>query len=675
MSKKYAALLSPVRIGDTIVKNRIVTPNASPHFLQGPEEFPAEGYMSFIGSLARSGAGIVTLAEWNDPKPRDVHDFDIGHMQYINTENAAVENYISQIADEVHFYGSKLIVATDIRFPEGYTLNGGIMAGPGMPPTETEAMPAERMGEVVDAFVEKVKRYRNMGYDGVTMRIDGILGEKENERQDEYGGSVAGRTKLVLDCYRKLKEILGPSFINEVQVAGEQPNGYTGEVKMGTGYRIDSVIEFCKLAEGVVDIIQLRERDMCISHPTGYTFQKGEHPCIEYSVALKKAGVKILTEPIGGFQDPDEINEYIASGKCDMIGMARALFSNPNYVELLEQGRGEDVTPCIWCNKCHGTIIFGAQPDPWLSVCSVNPKFGIEHKLHRLLSEPKGSRKVAVIGGGPVGMRAAIMAAEKGHKVTLFERTNYLGGQLYHAEFYSFKWPLREFKNWEVRQLKKLGVELRMNTEPEPEALAQEKYDVVIAATGAQAKLPKGIQGLRDENGNAIVRTCHDIFGKEAELGKHVIICGASEVGIETAMYLCENGHEVTMLTRQKEIGHDCSKLHYITMAWVKPNDDGSGKGHMAPAWEKYDAVLHGITEVTTKSVDGTTVTYMDQSGVEHTITGDDVVICGGSAPLVDEAMRYAQSAETFLLVGDCNRCNNLQRGMRDAMAKVNMIP
>ena len=304
----------------------------------------------------------------------------------------------------------------------------------------------------------------------------------------------------------------------------------------------------------------------------------------------------------------------------------------------------------------------------------MNPRFGIEHKLHRLLKNSTSSKRVAIIGGGPVGMRCAIMAAEQGHSVTLYEKTGYLGGQLYHAESYSFKWPLRDFKNWEKRRMEELGVTVHLNNAPDPEALKGEGYDVVIAATGAQANLPRSIQGLRDENGNALVRTCHDIFGRESELGRHVVICGASETGIETAMYLAQNGHEVTLLTRQTEIGHDCSKLHYITMAWVKPNNDGSGKGHMAPAWEKFEDVLHGITEVTTKSVDGNTVTYVDKAGEEHTITADDVIICGGVSPRVDEAMRYADCADTFLMAGDCNGCGNIQRGMRDALAKVNMI-
>ncbi len=444
MSKRYAALLSPVRIGSTVLKNRMVFPNASPHFLQGARGFPRRGLCVLYRCSGPQRCGHRDAGRVGSPPSQDNPKLDMGHMQYFDMNNPAVHNYISQMADEVHFYGSKLILSTDLKFPKGlFPERRSQPRLPGMPPEMTEMMPAERMHEIIDAFVEKVTMYRDLGYDGVTMRVDSFMVPAEHERQDEYGGSVAGRMKLVIDAYAAVKRALGPSFITEVQCPGEQPMGYTGESAIG--YTIEDTIEFAKLAEDVVDIIQLREKDMCISHPTGYTFQKGEHPCVSYSIALKEAGVNILTEPIGGFQDPEEINELIASGKCDMIGMARAFFSNPNYGELLAQGRGEEITPCLWCNKCHGTIL-ADKPDPWLSVCSVNPRFGIEHKLHRLLKNSTSSKRVAIIGGGPVGMRCAIMAAEQGHNVTLYEKTGYLGGQLYHAESYSFKWPLRDFK-------------------------------------------------------------------------------------------------------------------------------------------------------------------------------------------------------------------------------------
>jgi hypothetical protein len=137
-------------------------------------------------------------------------------------------------------------------------------------------------------------------------------------------------------------------------------------------------------------------------------------------------------------------------------------------------------------------------------------------------------------------------------------------------------------------------------------------------------------------------------------------------------MYLCDNGHDVTVLTRQKSIGHDCSRLHYITMAFVGP-DPETGKTSMRPAWEKYDN-LKGIVSVTTKKVDGGKVTYIDGTGSEHTIEADSVVLCGGMNPCIDEALAFADTAVQFFVIGDANGCGNLQRCNRDAFSKASQI-
>ena len=297
---------------------------------------------------------------------------------------------------------------------------------------------------------------------------------------------------------------------------------------------------------------------------------------------------------------------------------------------------------------------------------------GLQHKLHRMVEESDSSKKVAVIGGGPAGMNAAIFAARRGHSVTLYEKTGYLGGQMRHAEFFSFKWPIKNYRDWLVRSLGEYGVTVLLYHEPTPDEIISGGFDAVFAATGAKAWLPAGISGLIDESGRALYPTCHDVFGKEETLGKKVVICGASETGVETAMYLADHGHDVTLLTRQSRLGHNCSDLHYITVSWVKV-DPETGYGKMSPAWEKYDNI-HGITEVVTKSVSGNTVTYADAQGQEHTITADSIVICGGVHPCLDNAMEYAAAADRFFPIGDCNGAGSIQVCVREAFSRASML-
>lgn len=668
MNQRYKTLLSPVRIGNHIIKNRMLYPNASPHVLQGPETFPAVGYRTFHADLARNGAAIVTIAEWNDPdQHKGPHTLDFTHMQSFDLTDPSTHNYFSLMAEEIHFYGSKLLVNTSLSMPEGYSLYDGMSAAPGRPPMPVKALPRERIPEVIDAFVEKMRMYKNLGYDGMTMRCDMEILPKSATRDDEYASdTMENRSRLIREVYAAVKKAFGGDFITEAIVAWEQPHGYGSAI--GAGCSADDVAEFCHLIDKDVDIFQIREHDGCRSHPTGFNFQFGDHPAVDFCARLKKEGIHALLEPIGGFQEPDEMERYLNEGKCDMFGMARAFMADPEYGVKMAEGRGEDITPCLKCNKCHGTVL--DDPDPWIAFCSVNPRHGLGHELDRLVraTTPK---KVAVIGGGAAGMRAAVIAAERGHDVTLYEKTGVLGGQLLHADYFEFKWPIKNYKNWLIRELGQKGVKIVMNCAPTPEKIEAGGYDAVLAATGAVASVPRNIEGVYDENGKQLYPTCWDVWDKEEQLGKHVVIVGGSETGMEMAIHLLRRGHKVTMLTRQDKVAHNASRLHYITMAFVKVEEDG--KAWEAPEWERYEDFT-GIVSVTTKSIRDNVVTYVDADGAEHTVEADSVVLCGGVKRLTDEAMAYAGVSQQFYPIGDCIGAGNIQRCNRQAFARASIL-
>ena len=664
---QYQKLLSPICVGGNIIKNRLSYPNASPHFLQGPETFPAEGYRAFAANLAKNGAAIVNFAEWAEYPQQRVGpmDMDMTHMQAFDMTDPSVHNYVSQMCEEVHFYGSKIILTSNLVYPDGFSLYGGRGFGPHGKPTEP--IPVEKIPEVIDLTVAKLRRYRNLGYDGVSFRCDMLL-QPGKHRDDEYSGeTVEGRTKLFHQVCEALKKQLGKKFIIEAVVAWEQNNGYGGSAKMGGGYTEEDALEFCRLFDDVVDMYEIREHDGCRSHPTGYSMKEWDHPSVEFCAKAKAAGIKGILKPIGGFQDPQEMERILAEGKCDMFGVGRAFMADAEYLKKMLEGRGEDITPCLKCNKCHGVML--PEPQPWVSICSVNPLQGLGHKIHRLVEESTTPKKVAIIGGGPAGMRAALYCDQRGHDVTLYEKTNTLGGQLFHADHFSFKWPVRNFKNWLVAQLNKSNVKVIMNTEPTPEMIAEGGYDVVLAATGAKINVPD-IPGVKDENGVQKYPTCLEVLGKEDTLGKHVVIVGGSEVGTETAMHLCEKGHDVTVLTRQKRLAHNASGLHYITMAFVKAGPNGEARE--SPAWEMYDNLV-GITGAETVKIEGNTVTYKTAEG-EKTITGDSIVICGGMTPETEKAFEYAGITREFYPIGDCNGAGNLEVCNREAYSRAMIL-
>lgn len=663
----YKKMFSPLKIGNTIVKNRLCYPNASLHFLQGPETFPADSLIAHVSALAKNGAAIVVVADWdNYPAQRTPGAMeDFVHMQAFDMKDPSVHNYFSAMAADVHMYGSKILVSTKMPMPQGYALNA--VHRPNMLTgnmERLEALPADRMEEAIDLYVKKISLYKSLGYDGLNIRADSFLLPAENERTDDYGGSVKNRTRLLLDALRRIKQTLGQDFIIEVAVHGEQPLGYGPGA--ATGYSHEDFLEFVKLSEGIADILQIREKNVALAHPLSFNSTKHVYPTIEYARSARATGVKTLLSVNGGYQDPDDIERYLEEGVIDLVSMARAFLCEPHYEQKIREGRTAEITPCLRCNLCHGDF----RP-PWISVCSVNPEIGIQHKLDRFVQPVRKHKKVAVIGGGPAGMKAAIVAAQRGHDVTLYEKSNYLGGLLVHAEHFSFKWPLKDFRDWLVREMSRVGVTVVMNTAPTPQQLTAAGFDAVLAALGTTPKLPGTIAGLRDENGAALYPTCYDIFGKESALGQKVIIVGGSETGVETAMYLAENGHDVTILTRQNEIAYDASHLHYITMCDLARGSDG--RSRMLAAWEKYDN-LKSIVHATTTKVEGSTVTYLDADGCEHILTADSIVICGGVVPNAEAAMAYGDCADEFYAIGDCAGAGNIQRCIRDAWSRANMI-
>lgn len=653
----YSHLLSPVTIGNVTLKNRISSPDASLHLLQGPETFPADGYRTWVIQMAKSCAYMV-MSPWSNPNQRTIGMADSVRMQNFDMEDPSVSNYFSKMCDDIHFYGSKILISTipfRLPWPQGYNLDGqGGMFLPGQPVEPKEALPAERMGELVENYVNYVANYQTFGYDGVSLNISMLIGKNRNHRTDEYGcDTPENAARLPKLLFGAIKQRLGRDFITEAYVYGEMDHIYSKEFMAAV----------VKELEDVVDIVSIKEKDAATNHPTGFQFQKGQHTCFTYAKAIRDTGAKVLVGVNGGFQDPQELDGYLAEGKCDLIAMARGLFADEEYMEKCLTGRGEDIVPCIWCNKCHGTMT-----PPWISFCSVNPRLGIDPMVLKTLPEGHSSKKTAVIGGGPIGMRAAIMAAQQGHQVTLFEQTDYLGGQLKHSDYVSFKWPLRDYKNYLVRQLRKNGVTVRMQTKATPGLLEQEGFEAVIAATGAVPNIPAFAQ---DAEGKLLpgLKTCLDVFGHEAELGKRVVIVGGSETGVETGMHLCELGHKVTVLTRQFELAHDASHLHAITMAIVTYDPEDHHE-IIKCAWEKYPN-FHGIVHASTTAVTPTSVTYLDQDGVSHRLEADSVVICGGMKAQRDEALAFYGSAPRFFMTGDCEKVANLQAGNRSAMGKV----
>lgn len=688
MKKAYPNLQKPLLVQGVILKNRLYGTKGLPHFMQAQEEFPSENVIRYYAGLAKNGAAVVTVKGMAKLRDRKQMKGDSAHMTMWDIENPATFNAMAQIANMIHYYGSRAFINIQRLQPNGVNISevtpelmGRLGAPMGM--AMGREITKDEIRAMIQEWVDTCRLYQDLGYDGVNIYASyqasifaNAFSPLVNRRTDEYGGSLENRARLILELAQAIKAACGKKFLVELQFSGEE--GIEG------GYTIDDTVELLRLCEGYVDIVHIRAANGDLAHTTGLNSVEDAPITLAYSEAIKKAGVRVITAPNGGYQDPDLIEKWIAEGKMDMAAMCRSFICDFEYYDKIVEGRPEDITPCIRCNNCHGINFDG----PWFSFCSVNPELGLYGRKDLLAPPAARKKKVAVIGGGPGGMRAALVARQRGHAVTLYEKNSVLGGQLIHADYCSFKWPLKKYKDWLIAQLDKQGVTVRMNCAPTPEEISAGNYDAVIAALGAVPKKP-GIPGdSAPEIWNPI-----DVFGREEQLGHRVVVVGGSETGIETALYLCEHGHEVTVLSRQKQLASDANQIHYIsalrtyysntetfryavnaTTTQVGPNVVSFTVQNPAPPKPMGGEIkMGGMGPMPMMPGHSGKPSAYPEDG-SYTIACDSVVVCGGVAGESEQALRYADCAPQFFVVGDCEQPGRVYQCTRSAYAAASQI-
>lgn len=662
MKNPYPHLLSPLKVGKFILKNRMQSSNSLPHFSQGPEEYPAEATMAHFIGRARTGAAFVTFAGMDDniENPPLPDTLDVSHFPDFDIHNPKCQNYLVEMIEAMHYTGSLVsgsLFSANKKYR--YTNEEGVEeiidANPpidlGLGATSMmyqfvgDEIPAENLYKIAKSYGQRAAFYKRLGFDAVTIHMSyraqlpgQLLSPLSNRRTDEFGGSFEGRCRFPLLMLEEVKKAVGNDMLIEIQFSAEEPEG---------GYTIEEGIEFLKLAQKYVDIVQVRSAEGDPNHPI--PFELNPTPFLELAGKIKAAGLDFLVSNVGGYFDPDIADKAIAEGKLDLVAMARAWISNPNYGELLYAGRKDDIVPCLRCNKCHGR----GKNDIMTTCCSVNPKFGFEMVDRYVVTPPEDSKTIAIIGGGPGGMRTALYLADRGHKVTIYEKEAELGGAIKHADYIPFKWTLRDYKNYLIHQVHKKGIKVVLNTAATPE-MVEDRYDVVIAAVGAQPIVPR-IPGA--DGANVTVAT--DAIMHKEKIGKNVVVIGGGEVGVETGMFLAQNGHEVTVVEMRDELAADTTVMHYRSM--------------FSAAWEAIPT-FHYVLNATAKEITADHVTYTDKGGVDHDLPADSVVLSVGMRSKSDEALSFYGTNPGFYMVGDCRKPGTIQTTNRSAYVTANNI-
>jgi NADPH-dependent 2,4-dienoyl-CoA reductase/sulfur reductase-like enzyme len=458
-----------------------------------------------------------------------------------------------------------------------------------------------------------------------------------NKRTDEFGGGLENRAKFPLRILEKVRRAVGPDYPVDMRISAVEwvPGSITFE----------DTLEFIKRAQKYIDAVHI-SAGLDINHEGNVHLASTnfkERTVNRKYARIIRQNVNILVTVVGAVLNPADAEEIIESGDADLVAFGRSFIADPDWPNKAKDGLEEDITPCIRCNQCYHITTNRRNVG-----CSVNPRFANDFvKKHPGRSEKE--KFVVVVGGGPAGLMAAITARQRGHRVTLFEKSGVLGGALHYVAMEYYKEDIRAFLEYLLRKVRACGAEIRLSTGATPELVRNLEPDALFVAVGARPIEP-AIPGIHLPQ---VVDFYHAIQ-REESLGKKVAIIGGGTIGAEIALELAElHGKEVYLVEMTGEIAAQGNMLYRIALR------------------QKMDAAPNLIRLLHTRCVEITPDAVMLEHDGKETrrIPVDSVVIAAGVSARNGEAEAfYGITPDTFL-IGDCNRPAKIMEAVFDGYA------
>ncbi len=637
MERKYPHLCAPIALGRTTFRNRMFS---AP---MGGTDITNDGCIgpkstAFYELRAKGGAAAVTVSECMvHPETDGSHAY---HLDESILNSLACATYT---ADAIRRHGAMPSLElshsgmysgtymTDKNKQHGMT-RWGPSATVRPDGVQVGELTCGMIGEIVAAYGHVAGLAKRAGFEllmihgGHGWLINQFLSPMFNMRTDEYGGSLENRCRFAIEVLKSVREAVGPFFPIEFRLSGAE---FVEE-----GYGLDEGIRIAQQLEPYIDLLHVTagtyQRTFGITHPSMFT----DHGRNVYLAAEIKKHVKVPVATIGGLNDPAQMEEIIATGKADVVYMARALLADPFLPRKVTENRDDEIVRCLRCFTC-----MAERAATSTRRCTVNPLIGRECEGDEV-TPALVKKKVLVAGGGPGGLYAAYTAARRGHHVVLCEKENELGGILKSEQALPFKYEMYQLTGAYEKLAQDAGVEIRLNTEVTREYAEKENADALIIAVGSEPLVPP-IPGLDGDN----VVVVNNYYREKDQVGGEVVVMGGGLAGCECAIHLAQEGKTVRLVEMRDELAPDANVRHRPLM--LKQMDELDKKLTIYTG--------HKALKVT---ADG--VVCQGKDGKEVLVPGGSVICALGQRSRANVVEQLRDAAPFVQVIGDAAKVSTI---------------
>ncbi len=662
----FDCLFSPITINKTEIKNRVAYPSLG--LLFSYDKKLNDRYFHFYVERARGGAGIVTVG------PVGIDELGSGIAAPSLATDEAIPSF-RELADAINREGAASWI--QLFHAGGYAYSFMIGGKQALAPSAiysryTKETPKEMtiddIKTVQEAFVRAGERAKEAGFTGVEIigsagyLVTQFLSPLKNQRTDEYGGSFENRTRFIREIIQRMRERLGPDYPVTIRMAGN-------DFVPGSNTSLDTP-EFAKHYEECgIDAINV----------TG-GWHESRVP--QLSMELPRGGFAYLAQNIRNhvsvpviasnrISDPLIAEQMLVDGMADMINLGRVLIADPYWPQKAMEGRVDEIRPCVSCSQGCTDELFSGRP----VFCLANCQAGFEES--RTIETAESPKKVMVVGAGPGGLEAAYRAAEAGHQVSLYDKEEDIGGQLWIAGTPPHKQEIWELIRFYDTMLDKYEVEVSLGIEVDIDFIKNEKPDHVILAEGAEPMLPP-IKGM--EGGKVI--SAWDVLREDPPLGRRIAIIGGGAVGLETAQFLATKG-TISPETLAFLFTYNAESPERLRELLLKGNKEvvvfemlekaGKDVGRSTKWILLGNVEMHGVQTITgakVTSVENGIVTY-ERDGKTETMEFDDIVNAVGSRSVRKIADAVATTGVPHSIIGDSVRPAKINDAIHEAFLAV----